>query len=112
MMINKSVWRRVSVAGLFVLLACCAALLGLSNEAISGLSPYFPTDKLTLPEGSTVIQVFEGETDSYTWEKPKHGCIEITEVHVPLTMTEAVEYFTEQLNRGGATSISTGLLIY
>ena len=103
---NRRAWCCISAAGLLILLACCAALPGLANEAITGLSSYFPTNKLALPEGSTVIQVFEADIDSYTWEKPKHGCIEITEVHLPLTMTEAVEYFTERLNRGGATTIS------
>ena len=73
----------------------------------ASLSPYFPADKLTLPEGSTVIQVFESEIDSYTCEKPKSGYIEITEVQLPLTKTEAVEYFMERLNQGDETSVST-----
>lgn len=94
---------------LMMLVICNTAALAESDpagaEVIPGLSPYFPTNKIQLPPGSKVIGFFEGEPDPYG---VSGDYLETTVVEIPLTKTEAVEYFTSMMENGGGTFYLTG----
>lgn len=67
----------------------------ITDKGAAALSPYFPTDYVTLPPESKVIDVFNDfedmEYDMYCWET--------TVLELPMTKTEAIEYFTPELNK-------------
>lgn len=66
-------------------------------EMIPGLSPYFPADRIALPPGSKVLEVFEGEPDPYGVTAEY---LETTALELPLTKTQAIEYFSKMLDQG------------
>jgi hypothetical protein len=68
-----------------------------------GLSPHFPSDKITLPEESAVVRVFEGVPNEYSGG----DYIEITEITLPLPKTEAIAYFSALLTRGDEEFFNT-----
>jgi hypothetical protein len=60
------------------------------------LSPYFPTDRITLPKGSKIIDItndFDIDEDGYT-------NTENTWLDLSMTKTEAIEWFTPMLDSG------------